>query len=131
MTKALLLTPGSTRLTELRHIYRQNLSADIDETCKARVDAAAAVVARAAQAEAPVYGINTGFGKLATTRIPADQTSQLQRNLILSHCCGVGKPLPRAVVRLVIVLKMLSLGRGASGYAGSLSSACKPCCGST
>ncbi len=115
MTKALLLTPGSTRLTELRHIYRQNLSADIDETCKARVDAAAAVVARAAQAEAPVYGINTGFGKLATTRIPADQTSQLQRNLILSHCCGVGKPLPRAVVRLVIVLKMLSLGRGASG----------------
>jgi histidine ammonia-lyase len=111
----LLLTPGSTRLTELRHIYRQNLSADINDACKSRVDAAARIVAEATQNDAPVYGINTGFGKLATTRIPSDQTTQLQRNLVLSHCCGVGTPLPRAVVRLVIVLKMLSLGRGASG----------------
>ncbi len=115
MTKALLLTPGSTGLTELRHIYRQDLCADINEACKSRVDAAARIVAEAAQNEAPVYGINTGFGKLASTRIPAEQLTQLQRNLILSHCCGVGTPLPRAVVRLVIVLKMLSLGRGASG----------------
>ncbi len=115
MTKALLLTPGSTGLTELRQIYRQDLSADINEACKSRADAAARIVAEAAQNNEPVYGINTGFGKLATTRIPSEQTSQLQRNLILSHCCGVGAPLPRAVVRLVIVLKMLSLGRGASG----------------
>jgi histidine ammonia-lyase len=115
VTKALLLTPGSTRLTELRHIYRQNLGADINDACKSRVDAAAAVVAEAAQNDTPVYGINTGFGKLASTRIPAEQTSQLQRNLILSHCCGVGAPLPRPVVRLIMVLKMLSLGRGASG----------------
>ncbi|MCP4389513.1 MAG: histidine ammonia-lyase [Gammaproteobacteria bacterium] len=115
MSKALLLTPGTTRLTELRHVYRQNLSADINEACKSRVDAAARIVAEAASKDEPVYGINTGFGKLATTRIPADQTSQLQRNLILSHCCGVGAPLPHSVVRLVIVLKMLSLGRGASG----------------
>jgi histidine ammonia-lyase len=115
VSKALLLTPGTTRLTELRHIYRRNMSADINEVCKSRVDAAARIVAEAAQSDKPVYGINTGFGKLASTRIPADQTSQLQRNLILSHCCGVGTPLPHAVVRLVIVLKMLSLGRGASG----------------
>jgi len=87
----------------------------IDPACKERVDAAAAVVAAAAAGDAAVYGINTGFGKLASTRIPASQTSQLQRNLILSHCCGVGEPLPRAVVRLIMVLKMLSLGRGASG----------------
>jgi histidine ammonia-lyase len=68
VTKALLLTPGSTRLTELRHIYRQNLGADINDACKSRVDAAAAVVAEAAQNDTPVYGINTGFGKLASTR---------------------------------------------------------------
>ncbi|TNF88111.1 MAG: histidine ammonia-lyase [Gammaproteobacteria bacterium] len=115
MSKGLLLTPGTTRLTELRHIYRRDLCADINESCKNRVDAAARVVADAALSDEPVYGINTGFGKLASTRIPAEQTSQLQRNLILSHCCGVGAPLPRAVVRLIIVLKMLSLARGASG----------------
>ncbi len=115
MTKALLLTPGSTGLTELRHIYRQDLSADINVASKSRVDAAARIVAEAAQNDTPVYGINTGFGKLASTRIPAEHTTQLQRNLVLSHCCGVGAPLPRAVVRLIIVLKMLSLGRGASG----------------
>jgi histidine ammonia-lyase len=115
VTKALLLTPGATGLTELRHIYRQNLSADINDACKPRVEAAARIVTEAAQGDTPVYGINTGFGKLASTRIPAEQTSQLQRNLILSHCCGVGAPLPGGVVRLVMVLKMLSLGRGASG----------------
>ncbi|MCP4331944.1 MAG: histidine ammonia-lyase, partial [Gammaproteobacteria bacterium] len=87
----------------------------IDEACKSRVDAAAAIVANAASADRPVYGINTGFGKLASKRIPAQQTSQLQRNLILSHCCGVGDALPHDVVRLIIVMKMLSLGRGASG----------------
>jgi histidine ammonia-lyase len=111
----LLLTPGKTSLTDLRRIYREDLNLRIDKACKSRVDAAAEVVANAAQGDAAVYGINTGFGKLASTRIPAAQTSQLQRNLILSHCCGVGEALPANVVRLIIVLKMLSLGRGASG----------------
>jgi histidine ammonia-lyase len=115
VTDKLILTPGKTRLAELCRIYREDVAISIDPACKARVDAAAAVVAEAAAGEAAVYGINTGFGKLASTRIPTDQTSQLQRNLILSHCCGVGEALPAAVVRLVIVLKMLSLGRGASG----------------
>jgi histidine ammonia-lyase len=115
VTESILLKPGSTGLDDLRRIYRADLDIDIDESCRARVDAAAQVVADAAGKSLPVYGINTGFGKLASTRIPAAQTSQLQRNLILSHCCGVGEPLAREIVRLVIVLKMLSLGRGASG----------------
>ena len=66
-------------------------------------------------AEAPVYGINTGFGKLASKRIPPDQTALLQRNLIVSHCCGVGQPTPEPIVRLMMALKIVSLGRGASG----------------
>jgi len=115
LTEELILTPGETRLAELCRIYREDISLSIDPACKSRVDAAAAVVANAAAGEAAVYGINTGFGKLASTRIPTDQTSQLQRNLILSHCCGVGEELAPAVVRLIIVLKMISLGRGASG----------------
>ena len=63
----------------------------------------------------PVYGINTGFGKLASVRIAAEDVETLQRNLILSHCCGVGAPLAPEIVRLVMALKLISLGRGASG----------------
>src|SRR5260370_30181332 len=80
-----------------------------------RVEAASAIVAEAARAEAPAYGINTGFGKLASKRIPPGQTALLQRSLIVSHCCGVGPPTPEPIVRLMMALKIVSLGRGASG----------------
>ena len=115
MTAPQTLIPGQATLPELYDVYRGDAAVIIDPACRERVDAAAAVVARAAVGDAAVYGINTGFGKLASTRIPAEQTTRLQRNLILSHCCGVGEALPRGIVRLVIVLKLLSLGRGASG----------------
>ncbi|MFP4451266.1 MAG: histidine ammonia-lyase, partial [Rhodosalinus sp.] len=65
--------------------------------------------------QAAVYGVNTGFGKLATVRIPAADTATLQRKLILSHAAGVGEPLEPETVRLMLALKLLSLGRGASG----------------
>ena len=64
---------------------------------------------------AAIYGVNTGFGKLASVRIPPADVAQLQRNLVLSHCAGVGPLLPARVVRLVMALKLVSLGRGASG----------------
>ena len=72
-----------------------------------------ALAARLAAGEV-MYGVNTGFGKLAGTRIPPDALVQLQLNLIRSHASGVGEPLPRHVVRLVLALKALSLSRGAS-----------------
>ncbi|SDD94636.1 histidine ammonia-lyase [Ruegeria marina] len=109
------LSPGSTDLATLRNIYRTGAPVRLDPTARAGVDAAAAMVARAAAGEAAVYGINTGFGKLASTKIAAKDTATLQRNLILSHCCGVGQPLGEARTRLMMVLKLLSLGRGASG----------------
>ena len=62
-----------------------------------------------------IYGVNTGFGKLATTRIPDGDLKKLQRNLVLSHATGVGTPLPDGVVRLVMALKIASLSRGHSG----------------
>jgi len=80
LANELLLTPGKASLADLRRIYREDVALRLDESCKSRVDAAADVVARAAQGDEGVYGINTGFGKLASTRIPAEQTSQLQRN---------------------------------------------------
>src|SRR6185312_17181037 len=73
------------------------------------------IVAKAARGDVPAYGINTGFGKLASARIAADQTTLLQRNLIVSHCCGVGPATPEPIVRLMMALKIISLGRGASG----------------
>ena len=115
MTEKFILRPGTMTLDELRSVYRNDFVLIVDESCKQRVDAAAAIVQQAADGGSAVYGINTGFGKLASTRIPAQQTTRLQRNLILSHCCGVGEPLAINIVRLVMVLKILSLGRGASG----------------
>ncbi|MCH7881542.1 MAG: aromatic amino acid lyase, partial [Proteobacteria bacterium] len=120
MKQKLILKPGSMTLDELCRVCREDLDIGIDPSCRDRVDAAAAIIQQAAAGDVAVYGVNTGFGKLASTRIPAQQTTQLQRNLILSHCCGVGDALPDKIVRLVIVLKMLSLGRGASGVGWSL-----------
>jgi histidine ammonia-lyase len=78
------------------------------------VDAAASVERIVASGET-VYGVNTGFGLLANTRIPDARLAELQTNLILSHSAGLGDPLPRHVTRLMIVLKLLGLGRGHSG----------------
>jgi len=111
----MILTPGKARLANLARLYREGEALALDPACRAAVEASAARVAAAAQGAEPVYGVNTGFGKLAHVRIPAQDTVQLQRNLILSHCAGVGKPLPARIVRLVIALKLLSLGLSASG----------------
>jgi histidine ammonia-lyase len=111
----LTLTPGKARLADLARLYWQGEALVLDPSARPAVEAAVARVNAAAQGDAPVYGVNTGFGKLAHVRIPAEDTAQLQRNLILSHCAGVGPALPTGIARLTIALKLLSLGRGASG----------------
>src|SRR5689334_6394688 len=80
-----------------------------------RVAESAAAVERIVAGGETVYGVNTGFGLLANTRIPNERLAELQTNLILSHSAGLGDPLPRHVTRLMIVLKLLGLGRGHSG----------------
>ena len=110
-----VLSPGQTTLAQLERIYRTQSPAVLNGAAQAGVLAAAAQIARAAAGTEPVYGVNTGFGKLASLKIAPEHTAALQRNLILSHCCGVGEPMPRPVARLMLVLKLLSLGRGASG----------------
>src|SRR6056297_1903718 len=109
------LVPSEVTLARMEAIWRGNLSAVLDRACRPAVEAAAALVQKAAEGDEAVYGVNTGFGKLASVKIPADQTEALQRNLILSHCCGVGEVLDEATTRLTMVLKLISLGRGASG----------------
>src|SRR6516225_4620046 len=102
-------------LDDLQRLHAGAGSLEIDAAARERVRASAAVVQRAAAGDAPVYGVNTGFGKLAGTRIAADDLALLQLNLIRSHSVGVGEPLAPAVVRLVLALKAASLARGHSG----------------
>lgn len=109
------LVPGSVTLETLARIYWQGAPVKLAQSAYPAIEKAAARIAEVAAGNAPVYGINTGFGKLASIRIDIADVAQLQRNLILSHCCGVGEPLAANIVRLVMVLKLLSLGRGASG----------------
>ncbi|HRO12488.1 MAG TPA: histidine ammonia-lyase [Amaricoccus sp.] len=111
----LTLIPGQASLAQLESLWREGLPARLDPAAHAGVARSAARVAAAAQGAAGVYGVNTGFGKLASVRIAPEDTATLQRNLILSHCCGVGLGLEPAAVRLMMALKLLSLGRGASG----------------
>ncbi|MDG1009928.1 MAG: histidine ammonia-lyase, partial [Amylibacter sp.] len=111
----MVLTSGAVSLRDLEIVWRDERAIKLDPSCKPSVEAAAARVAWAASGDAPVYGVNTGFGKLAGVTIASKDTATLQRNLILSHCCGVGDPISRAHSRLIMVLKLLSLGRGASG----------------
>ncbi len=109
------LLPGSVPLATLRRIYWLGETPGLDPSAAAGIARSAARIAEVAAGDAAVYGVNTGFGKLASIRIPAGDVAALQRNLILSHCCGVGAPLTVDVVRLVLTLKLMSLGRGASG----------------
>jgi histidine ammonia-lyase len=110
----IMLSPGSVRLAQWRAIY-QGSSAALEAACAARIGASAAAVGRILAQGQPVYGINTGFGKLSSVRIDAADLVTLQRNIVLSHCAGVGEPAPVPVTRLMIALKLASLAQGASG----------------
>jgi histidine ammonia-lyase len=112
--ETIALTPGSVTLRQWRAIYR-GAGVMLDRGSMPAVEAAAKVVEDIVAAGAPVYGINTGFGKLAQVRIGVEDLSTLQRNIVLSHAAGTGDPMPPAVVRLMIALKLSSLAQGASG----------------
>ena len=108
------LHPGDLPLCNWRAIYR-GAGAKLDPGCWHIVEASAAAVARIVVKGEPVYGVNTGFGKLASVRIAAADLATLQRNIVLSHAAGVGEPSPVAVTRLMMALKLASLAQGASG----------------
>ncbi|MCJ2183005.1 histidine ammonia-lyase [Novosphingobium sp. 1949] len=109
-----LLTPGAVCLADWRAIYR-GAALSLDPACSAKVAASAAAIARILAKGEPVYGINTGFGKLASVRIEDEDLATLQRNIVLSHAAGTGEPSPVPVIRLMMALKLASLAQGASG----------------
>jgi histidine ammonia-lyase len=87
----------------------------LDPACRPGIRASAALVKRATEGDAAVYGVNTGFGKLASTRIAREDLATLQLKLLRSHAVGVGEPMSERVVRLILLLKAASLARGFSG----------------
>jgi histidine ammonia-lyase len=105
---------GDVPLDQWRDVWRGGPVA-LDPACADAVARSAAAVDRIVARGEPVYGINTGFGKLATVRIAADDLTKLQRNIVLSHAVGVGDPASREAVRLMMALKLASLAQGASG----------------
>ncbi len=111
----MILTPGAATLAQLATIWRGTGPVTLADSARPDIEAAHALVVQAAKGGEPVYGVNTGFGKLASVKIAPDKIELLQRNLVLSHCCGVGETLDAPTTRLMLALKLLSLGRGASG----------------
>ena len=109
------LRPGQLSLEELQSIHASTQALALDPQALPGILASAAVVRRAAEGQAAVYGVNTGFGKLASTRISEADLATLQKNLIRSHSVGVGEPLAAPVLRLMLALKAASLARGYSG----------------
>jgi histidine ammonia-lyase len=110
----LTLHPGHATLADWRAIY-EGARAELDPSCHAGIAASAAAVEAILARHEPVYGINTGFGKLASVKIGDADLEALQRNIVLSHAAGVGEPVPVAIVRLMVALKLASLAQGASG----------------
>ncbi len=108
------LKAGEASLEDWRAIWR-GAPVALDPAHQTAVAASAAAVARILDRGAPVYGVNTGFGKLAGVRIAPADLAQLQRNIVLSHAAGVGDPSPIETVRLMMALKLGSLAQGASG----------------
>lgn len=115
MSEVLAIRAGELALSTLRRVYEQPVALRLSVHDRARISAAGALVDKIIAVGDAAYGINTGFGLLAQTRIPTEQLELLQRNLLLSHAAGLGDALPDAVVRLILVLKINALARGHSG----------------
>jgi histidine ammonia-lyase len=102
-------------LAKLREVYEKQVRFKLSDKAKARIETGARTIAKIVDSGSTVYGVNTGFGLLANKIVGREDLEALQRNLVLSHACGVGALLPDPIVRLVLVLKAASLARGASG----------------
>lgn len=113
--KHLKLIPGTLTLDQLREVYRSPTQLSLDESAIPAINAAEQAVLNVIKENRTVYGINTGFGLLANTRINVDELELLQRSIVLSHAAGTGDFMQEDTVRLLMLLKINSLARGYSG----------------
>ena len=115
MTDRFTIRPGKLTFDELRKLNKDPCPLELDPACWPRVGAAVQTIAAAIRTGETIYGINTGFGRLARTRISDEEVSELQLRLVRSHAAGVGGLLPDDTVRLILTLKVNSLAQGYSG----------------
>ena len=111
----LTIKPGHLSLNDLRNVSRHPVKVKLDDSCHKAIQASVDCVNRVIHEHRVVYGINTGFGLLASTHIADDDLELLQKSLVLSHSTGVGQFMDESTVRLMMVLKINSLACGCSG----------------
>ena len=109
------INPGEMNLKELRHISREPVNVVLPESAFDAINQSAELLEQIVAQGHTVYGVNTGFGLLANTRIEVEDLDELQRSIVLSHAAGIGKVMSDATVKLIMVLKVNSLSRGFSG----------------
>ncbi len=115
----LRLTGHDLSIADVVAVARGDAAVALDRAAERRVEASAKLVAELAAGSVPVYGVNTGFGDLATVRVSTDRVRELQQNLVRSHSVGVGTPLPEDVVRAILLLRANTLATGRSGVRAS------------
>ncbi len=112
----MIIPKGPLTLIELKKIYQSSAQIQLAEDCWKDIEASRQYLDAAGQPDqAPIYGVNTGFGSLCNTIIAPDDLSTLQKNLLISHACGMGEEVPSEIVRLMLLLKIIGLSRGFSG----------------
>ncbi|MFH2059786.1 MAG: histidine ammonia-lyase [Pseudomonadota bacterium] len=115
MTLKIEIHPGKLTLAQLRLIAKTPVKLKLTKSCKPKIDASVNTVRDVIKQGRVIYGINTGFGLLASTIIPDQELEHLQQSIVLSHAAGVGTLMKESTVRLMMVLKINSLARGYSG----------------
>jgi len=120
MSTRIRITDNPMSWRDLRAAHDAPVTLSLSREVRKRIDRSAKAVARVLNEDEPIYGVNTGFGKLAQTRIDDDKLGDLQLNLIRSHASGTGPALPARIVRLILLLKIKSLSLGHSGVRGAL-----------
>ena len=115
LTGSVELTPSGLTIAEVVAVARGDAQAELTDAARAAMARAAAIVAALGDADEPCYGVSTGFGSLATVRIPAERRDELQRALVRSHAAGMGPPVEREVVRAMMLLRARTLAMGRSG----------------
>ncbi len=111
----ILLNPGKLSLIDIKNLLNESNTLTLADHAKSTINESSAFIQEAVLAGQVIYGVNTGFGALASTRIPAADLEELQRKIVLSHAAGVGEPFSPRIVRLILLLKINSLARGYSG----------------
>src|SRR5437016_1695275 len=114
-SRAIELNGNDLTFDQLHAVALQNAKVALTSVAAERMNASRAVVDRLVASGKTAYGINTGFGKLASVRISTEQVRQLQVNLVRSHACGVGEPLSKPETRAIMVLRANALAKGLSG----------------